>query len=184
MSARAGWILGGTAAVLAIGVALAPALAEEPAASAAPSPPAATSEPDFAEAPFPDEKSKKPTAEEWKAAPEVQPTRRGPRGAKCHVWRVREWVRVSCPDLVTASIAMLGGTTEGMAFWIDPVREGQDGKLPAGGEVMFPVRPGDRRVVQFLSFGPGYEGPFTQLPALVVQESWLEGAAAPVLLLH
>ena len=100
------------------------------------------------------------------------------------MWRVREWVRVSCPDLVTASIAMLGGNPKGMAFWIDPVREGQDGKLPAGGEVMFPVRRGDRRVVQLLSFGPGYEGPFTQLPALVVQESWLDGEERPVLLLH
>jgi hypothetical protein len=190
VSGRAVWTVGGMAAALAVAVAFAPAMADERAsaavpASAAPSAAAATpAGPDFAEAPFLAEKSKKPTAEEWKGAPEVQPTRRGPRGAKCHVWRVREWVRVSCPDLVTASVAMLGGTTEGMAFWIDPVREGQDGKLPAGGEVMFPVRPGDRRVVQFLSFGPGYEGPFTQLPALVVQESWVEGATAPVLLLH
>ena len=121
---------------------------------------------------------------EWAQAAEVEPTRRGPRAAKCHVWRVREWVRVSCPDLVTSSIAMLGGTNQGMAFWIDPAKEGKDGKLPAGGEVLFPVRPGDRRVVQFLSFGPGYEGPFTQLPALVVQELWLEGAAKPTLVLH
>ena len=49
---------------------------------------------------------------------------------------------------------------------------------------MFPVRRGDRRVVQFLSFGVGYEGPFTQLPALVVQESWLPGTERPILLLH
>ncbi len=165
-------------AALVLGPVLRPAQAEEPAIGSAPS------SKGFAEAPFAKEESKKPTAEEWKTAPEVEPTRRGPRGAKCHVWRVREWVRVSCPDLVTSSVAMLGGNVHGMAFWIDPVREGQDGKLPAGGEVLFPVRPGDRRVVQFLSFGPGYEGPFTQLPALVVQESWLEGTAAPVIVLH
>jgi hypothetical protein len=138
----------------------------------------------FADAPFADEASAKPTADEWRSAPEVEPTRRGPRAARCHVWRVREWVRVSCPDLVTASIAMLGGTAQGMAFWIDPVREGADGKLPSGGEVLFPVRRGDRRVVQLLSFGAGYEGPFTQLPALVVQESWLPDEEEPVLLLH
>ena len=66
----------------------------------------------------------------------------------------------------------------------DPPREGEGGKLPAGGEVQFPVRKGDRRVIQFLSFGPGYEGPFTQLPALVVQELWLADASVPVLVLH
>jgi hypothetical protein len=100
------------------------------------------------------------------------------------VLRVREWIRVSCPDLVTASLSHLGGTPTGMSFWIDPPREGKDAKLPAGGEVMFPMRRGDRRVVQFLSFGPGYEGPLTQLPALVVQELWLEGAKGPELLLY
>lgn len=140
--------------------------------------------PAFGAESYVDEGSKAPTAEEWKTAKELEPTRKSARAAKCHVWKMREWVRVSCPDLVTASLAMLGGNPGGMSFWIDPPREGGDGKLPAGGEVMFPVKKGDRRVVQFLSFGPGYEGPFTQLPALVVQELWLEDASAPVLLLY
>lgn len=153
------------------------------AAAPAPSPPSSTATA-FESETFGDESSKQPTPEEWKAAKELLPTRRGARADKCHVWRVREWIRVSCPDLVTAAVAMLGGTPTGMSFWIDPPREGGDAKLPAGGEVLFPVRKGDRRVVQFLSFGPGYEGPFTQLPALVVQELWPEGTDRPVLLLY
>jgi hypothetical protein len=128
-----------------------------------------------------DEESKKPTPEEWRDAVEVAPTRMGPRAKGCTVARVREWVRVSCPDLVTASIAVLGGTATGYAFWIDPQKEGKDAKLPAGGEIQFPVRKGDRRVVQMLTFGPGYEGPLTQLPALVVQEHWLDDEPLPTL---
>ncbi len=136
--------------------------------------------PSFA-AGLPTEESKKPTPEEWRDAKEVQPTRMGPRAKDCHVYRVREWVRISCPDLVTATIAVLGGTATGYAFWIDPQKEGKDAKLPAGGEIQFPVRKGDRRVVQMLTFGPGYEGPLTQLPALVVQEHWLDDEVEPIM---
>lgn len=136
--------------------------------------------PSFAEG-LPAEDSPKPTADEWRGATEVRATRMGPRAKGCHVYRVREWVRVSCPDLVTATISVLGGTATGYAFWIDPSKEGRDAKLPAGGEIQFPVRRGDRRVVQVLTFGPGYEGPFTQLPALVVQEHWLDDEAEPIM---
>lgn len=184
---RAAGLLVAAGAVAVAAIAGADARADEDVAYAptpAPRLQVATSTPGFADGAFDEAASSKPTADEWKSAPEVEPTRRGPRSAGCHVWRVREWIRVSCPHLVTASIAMLGGNPEGMAFWIDPAKEGDDGKLPAGGEVLFPVRRGDRRVVQLLSFGAGYEGPFTQLPALVVQESWLAGEERPTLLLH
>ncbi len=130
---------------------------------------------------LPTEESKKPTPDEWRDAPVVTATRTGPRAKGCTVYRVREWIRVSCPDLVTSSIAVLGGTATGYAFWIDPQREGKDAKLPAGGEIQFPVRKGDRRVVQMLTFGPGYEGPLTQLPALVVQEHWLDDEPVPIM---
>ena len=136
------------------------------------------------DAELPTEDSKKPTTEEWRTAAEVRVTRAGPRAAGCHVYRVREWLRVSCPDLVTASISVLGGTPTGYAFWIDPAKEGAGGKLPAGGEALFPLKKGDRRVVQMLTFGPGYEGPLTQLPALVIQAHWLDDAPTPVLTLY
>jgi hypothetical protein len=148
-------------------------------AAAATAPPASL--PSFADGIPTDKESKKPTPEEWRDAPVVAPTRMGPRAKGCTVSRVREWIRVSCPDLVTASIGVLGGTMAGYAFWIDPQKEGKDAKLPAGGEIQFPVRKGDRRVVQMLTFGTGYEGPLTQLPAIVVQEHWLDDADRPTL---
>ncbi|WP_437683531.1 hypothetical protein [Sorangium sp. So ce131] len=126
---------------------------------------------------FPSEPSKQPTAAEWKAAPRVRLSRVGPAAAGCRAYRTREWLRIRCPELTISAISLLGGKTEGVAFWIDPPRGGSE--LPRGGEVMFPIRRGDRRVIQILTFGPGYDGPFTLLPAIVVQEHWLEGDPAP-----
>ncbi|XYI03707.1 hypothetical protein ACMHYB_29660 [Sorangium sp. So ce1128] len=127
--------------------------------------------------PFPVEPSKQPTAAEWKAAPRVRLSRTGPAAAGCRAYRTREWLRIRCPELTVSAISLLGGKTEGVAFWIDPTRGGSE--LPRGGEVMFPIRRGDRRVIQILTFGPGYDGPFTLLPAIVVQEQWLDDEPAP-----
>ncbi|WP_437987390.1 hypothetical protein [Sorangium sp. So ce117] len=128
-------------------------------------------------APFPPEPSKQPTAAEWKAAPRVRLSRAGPAAAGCRAYRTREWLRIRCPELTVSAISLLGGKSEGVAFWIDPPRGGSE--LPRGGEVMFPIRRGDRRVIQILTFGPGYDGPFTLLPAIVIQEQWLEDEPAP-----
>ncbi|WP_437932442.1 hypothetical protein WMF37_25340 [Sorangium sp. So ce291] len=127
--------------------------------------------------PFPAEPSKQPTAAEWKTAPRVRLSRSGPAAAGCRAYRTREWLRIRCPELTVSAISLLGGKTEGVAFWIDPPRGGSE--LPRGGEVMFPIRRGDRRVIQILTFGPGYDGPFTLLPAIVVQEQWLDDEPAP-----
>lgn len=128
-------------------------------------------------APFPPEPSKQPTAAEWKAAPRVRLSRAGPAAAGCRAYRAREWLRIRCPELTVSAISLLGGKSDGVAFWIDPPRAGSE--LPRGGEVMFPMRRGDRRVIQILTFGPGYDGPFTLLPAIVIQEQWLEDEPAP-----
>ncbi|WP_437747481.1 hypothetical protein WMF39_22245 [Sorangium sp. So ce1504] len=128
-------------------------------------------------APFPPEPSRQPTAAEWKAAPRVRLSRAGPAAAGCRAYRAREWLRIRCPELTVSAISLLGGKSEGVAFWIDPPRGGSE--LPRGGEVMFPIRRGDRRVIQILTFGPGYDGPFTLLPAIVIQEQWLEDEPAP-----
>ena len=103
----------------------------------------------------------------------------GPAAAGCRAYRLREWLRFRCPDLTVAAVSLLGGQTKGVAFWITPPK-GSD--LPRGGEVMFPLRPGDRRVVQLLTFGAGYDGPFTILPAVVLQEHWIEGDPTPTVI--
>ena len=43
-----------------------------------------------------------------------------------------------------------------MSDILDP--KSADG-LPAGGELVFPVRPGERRVFSFWTLGDGYDGP-------------------------
>ncbi|EYF03753.1 hypothetical protein [Chondromyces apiculatus] len=129
--------------------------------------------------PFPAEPSKRPTAAEWADAGVVRLTRSGPATAGCRTYRVREWLRFRCPDLTFSAVSLLGGRTEGVAFWITPPK---DSDLTRGGEVMFPVRRGDRRAFQILTFGPGYDGPFTLLPAIVLQEQWLEDDPEPTII--
>ena len=185
------WRLGGfilcsllvSSVAFATGDASSPAIAPPASASVSTLGPADPALAPFSDGLPTDGSSKRPTTAEWRDAPEVRATRAGPRAKGCHLYRLREWVRISCPDLVTASIAVLGGTAKGYAFWIDPAQEGEGGKLPAGGEALFPFQKGDRRDLQFLTFGPGYEGPLTQLPALVLQAHWLDDEDLPVLTL-
>jgi hypothetical protein len=150
-----------------------------PPEAASSNPPGAEDERPLDAEPFPAEATKLPTAAEWTAAPRVRLSRRGPAAEGCRAYRLREWLRVRCPDLTIATISLLGGQTEGVAFWITPSPEGSG--LPRGGEVMFPVRRGDRRVVQITTFGAGYDGPFTILPAVIIQEQWLDGDPAPII---
>ena len=152
----------------------------QPAAPNAPAAPAAGEDRPLDAEPFPGEPSKQPTAAEWKDAPRVRLTRMGPAAAAagCRAYRLREWVRIRCPELVTSAISLLGGKPDGVAFWITP--PGSGSALPRGAEALFPIRRGDRRVIQILTFGAGYDGPFTLLPAIIIQEQWVEGDAAPI----
>jgi hypothetical protein len=100
-------------------------------------------------------------------------TRVSAAGATCNAIRVREWLRIRCASK-TFAISLLGGSNEGLAFWIGPEADGQPG------EVQFPLRRGDRRVVQFWAAGKDAEGGFQAKPLLVVQEQWVEGEAAPI----
>lgn len=134
----------------------------------------------FDKQPISEQKSPTPTAAEWKDAPAVQLTRTGPAAKDCRAYRLREWLRVRCPTLQTSVISLLGGSPEGVAFWIDPPPN-KDSVMPGGGEVLFPMRRGDRRVIQLGTFGEGYDGPLTVIPALLLQEQWADGAEAPVI---
>lgn len=115
-----------------------------------------------------------PKAAEWAAAGKVTLTRTGPAAADCAAYRVREWLRIRCPNMKAFGISLLGGSAEGVAFWIDPPHVGTTG------EVQLPLRRGDRRVVQFWTAGTDAQGNFTPKPVMVVQEHWLEGDAAPI----
>jgi hypothetical protein len=135
---------------------------------ATPAAPPSTLESDV---PGPD-KSPVPSYAEWQAATQVKLSRTSPAASGCVASRVREWLRVRCPQR-TFAISLLGGSNEGLSFWIGPEDKGRPG------EVQFPLRRGDRRVLQLWTDGKAADGSAMPEPSLVVQEQWLEGQAAP-----
>ena len=162
---------------LALGIFTLAAIAWPGAAPAGPSDPVANAageeEKPLDGGAIPAEKSKSPTAAEWKAARPVKLTRKGPAAATCRAHLVREWMRVRCEGQIFA-ISLLGGSPEGVAFWI-----GGTAEAPRG-EILTPVRRGDRRVFQFWAPGKDAAGMFVPQPMLVVQEQWVEGQKNPI----
>lgn len=162
-------------------LALAALLAQPSVAPAGPSDPAAAppKDPKDEEKPLdgdaiPIEKSKSPKATEWATAARVKLTRKGPAAAGCRAHLVREWMRIRCEGQVFA-ISLLGGSPEGVAFWI-----GGTAAEPFG-DILTPVRRGDRRVFQLWAPGKDAAGMFVPKPMLVVQEQWIEGQKAPII---
>lgn len=129
---------------------------------------------------FPAVASGSPKPAEWQSSQPFDVSRRvGSVSAHCETRRVREWIRVRCPALRVSAITQLGGSAEGARLNLDP--KSADG-LPAGGELAFPIRPGESRVFLFWTLGEGYDGPLTVIPAIVVQSEW--AAAQPVIVVH
>lgn len=127
--------------------------------------------------------SPRPSAREWREASSTTLTQvSGERAAKCRAHRVREWLRVSCPELVTAAVRLVGGEARNAYFHVEAEHAEKPG-LPGAGEFVIALRPGEQRVVQFWSFGQGYDGPLTVMGSITFQESWLEGDTEPTLLL-
>ncbi len=129
---------------------------------------------------WPSETSAAPQSKEWHGAPVIGPTRMiGERANACKVRQVREWVSIRCDSTVVSAMTQLGGTQKGVSFHLD--KPGAD-RLPREGVVVFPLRQGTRRVFSLWTLGPGYDGPLTVIPGVIVQAEWL--ADTPVLLLH
>lgn len=122
----------------------------------------------LAEVVFPDQKSPPPKLGEWLSAPLVGLTRVGPAAAGCRARVVREWMRIRCVGQVFA-VSLLAGTPDGIAFWIG----GSEGDV--FGEVLMPLRRGDRRVFQLWAPGQDAAGVFAPKPMLVLQEQWVAG---------
>ncbi|MFZ5890740.1 MAG: hypothetical protein ACOY0T_06780 [Myxococcota bacterium] len=121
---------------------------------------------------WPQENTPEPHAPDWDslAAVPVAMTRVvGARASACIASRFHEWLRVRCPALRVSAINQVGGDTAGTRFAIDA--PGSDG-VSQGGEVVLPLRPRERRIVMFWSLGPGYDGPLTVVPGLVLQSDW------------
>jgi hypothetical protein len=143
--------------------------------------------PRFDADPFSEEKSPRPKAEEWKPVLPVALTDPGPLPFECNAYRLREWVKIRCSKLATASVALLGGAREDVFVFADPPVKSDDASGPLfsrGGEILFAVRRGDARVFEWSTFGESYEGPGFPTLAFMVSESWAPGEAAPTLIVH
>ncbi|MBK9261023.1 MAG: hypothetical protein IPM54_14600 [Polyangiaceae bacterium] len=169
-------IVGGISALAAFSIARADA-------GANPADPGPTDEEkpiDFEKIVIDDKDTKTPKLSDWQTATRVRMTRRGPRAEGCRAWRVRAWIKVHCSTRTTA-ISLLGGSFKGVSMWLREPPAGAP--APEAAEVVFPIRPGDRRVFEFFSFGETYGGSMVS-PGLLLQEYWIEGAAAPTIVMY
>jgi len=160
--------------LLALGLALtasSPAPAEAPPSSSAAAAPPADGVTLESDPPGPD-KSKTPSFDEWAKASKVRLTRAGPAAAPCTAYRVREWLKIRCMGIKPHAMVVLGGDAGEVSFWID-----KDDRQ--GGEVILPLRKGDRRVIQIWTGSQDAAGIFKPKPALMIQEHWLEDRASP-----
>ncbi len=138
--------------------------------------------PSLAQAELPADKSPRPTPTEWRQARQVALRYRAPKGARCGAFLLREWLKVRCAGGTVSAVTQLGGERDGVALWIDPPAD-RATNMPGDAELQFPVRRGDRRVLQLWTFGPGYDGPLTVVPALTLHEEWVDDSGPSLLLL-
>ncbi len=133
--------------------------------------------PAFDETPFPDEKSPRPKKDDWKTAQQVVLS----EGAftACKIQRLREWMRFSCP-VTTAQITLMCGNAEDVYFALDPIPPDW-GIFPEGGEIVFAVRKGDRRLFEWQGVEFGYKGSNSVNSFLVISELWLPGEEKPTI---
>jgi hypothetical protein len=124
--------------------------------------------------------SKTPKFSDWQTATRVRITRRGPRAEACRAWRTGIWIKVHC-DARSTAISLLGGSFRGVSMWLREPPAGAP--APEAAEVIFPMQPGDRRIIEFFSFGETYGGSMIS-PGLILQEYWIEGATAPTIVLY
>ena len=107
----------------------------------------------------------------------------------CEATLEREWIKISYPD--SASVTLIGGAAEGVVLGVqESAPEGDAGDNFGRPErhpkatAIFPLRRGDRRVLQFNGFKQGfisYNGgePDDQAAGLTLSELWLEGDTGP-----
>lgn len=144
-------------------------------AAARPLPPTA-----FDKEPFSDEKSPRPTKDEWKTAPEVAFAEGSmTSGSTCKMQRLREWIHIRCTT-TTAQITLMCGNAEDVYMQTDPI-PADWGSFPEAGDLTFAVRKGDRRLIEWQGVEFGYKGMNSVVSFMVISEMWLPGQEKPVI---
>lgn len=128
------------------------------------------------EAPPAPERTPRPAAAEWDAAEPVR-LARDRSGAACKARMRREWLRIDCTAPSLAMVRTLGASAGEAWFGLD--QQGGDG-LATRVSVVFPVRLGDRRVIEIGSESFEYRGQVGFSTSFVISEQWLEGDAGPL----
>ncbi len=118
----------------------------------------------FSAEPFPSEKSKAPSREEWKKAPVVSADR-NTMHKRCKVFRVREWVRVECEGYFH-SVSMIAGDHAEVDVGV--IHDNSNVFL------VFPIRKGQKRFFQVNSVSK-----WSWFPSFYVSEHWLSSEDTP-----
>ncbi|WP_438022722.1 hypothetical protein [Sorangium sp. So ce233] len=128
------------------------------------------------EAPPAPERTPRPAAAEWDAAEPVR-LARDRSGAACKARMRREWLRIDCSARSLAMVRTLGASAGGE--WFGLSQKGGD-ESPTDVSVVFPVRRGDRRVIEIGSESWEYRGQVGFSTSFVISEQWLEGDTGPL----
>lgn len=154
------------------------ASARAPAASSSAAP--VDSRPRFSANLPPAEPSDVPTADDWKAASVIAPDR--PFDTPCRLLRVREWVRFSCPA-AGGMAGLIAGNADGYSAGTPIPPPGTSWWTSTTHWVQFPVRRGDRRLMQLRDAEPGNYGDGLYVTGGVfVNVTWLDGEPPRILL--
>jgi hypothetical protein len=139
--------------------------------------------------PFAEDKSKAPSQDEWKGAAEVRLSHVAPLAASCRAYRVREWIKIHC-ERKTAALRLIAGSTEGVAmFTANGIGDRNTSStffetMGRFGQLIFPVRRGDRRLFEWVDFDFGEWEGWGVDSSFVVEEAWPEGAKGPEIALR
>jgi len=134
---------------------------------------------------IPTEKSPLPKLPEWQNAKQVEVYLNSPQSTRCKALLVREWLKVKC-EMSVGSLWLHTGSEQGVAFWVQPTSQEDmwNMEVANGGEVILPLRQGDRRLIQF--FARAHD-PCTGIgtsPSVMVDETWIEGEPGPIVVLR
>ncbi len=129
---------------------------------------------------FSQEKTPQPKKADWDREGEPVSFSPGSLVGGCKTQKIHEWVRIRC-DGFTAQIAQIGGNPAGVSIALEQVDAESFSPFPASGEIVFPVRPGDRRVFEWLGAEFGYKGSMSATTFLVISEAWLPGDDGPTI---
>lgn len=116
------------------------------------------------------EKPLTPDAKEWSSIDKVA-VKRAPK--TCDVRRRGDQMRVHCDKVFANGAAQIAGSPEGVRFSAHDEKQ----------SVVFPMRKGDRRVIQYADFQAN-RWAWGASAVMTITAYWLEGEAAPTVVIE